>query len=210
MRRCPILLARAAGPHTPAIARTLRCHDQTVRTTIHACHRRGLAALQPQSSRPHTTQAIGEAAGLERLQGLFHQRPRVCGQATSLWPLALAAEGSFAPGRTRGRLSDETRRAALAPLGVRWQRAQPWRTSPEPAYLRKKTVGPACCAWLVPRPPGGWALPMRSGGAAPDCMPWRVPRRRLPRRPWQVRGCWCAAPRRLLPRGCGGLWRAVR
>jgi hypothetical protein len=67
----------------------------------------------------------------------------VFGKATSLWPLELAAEVSFEQGLTRRRVSDETIRAAMAQLGVRWKRAKPWRTSPDPAYLRKKTVGTA-------------------------------------------------------------------
>jgi hypothetical protein len=142
VRRCHSLLASAAGQHTTASARTFRCHDQTVRTTLHAFPIRGLAALQPTSSRPHTPHASFAADGLERLQGLLPQRPRVCGQATSLWPLELAAEVSFEQGLTRRRGSDETIRAAMAPLGVRWKRAKPWRTSPEPADLRKKPSGP--------------------------------------------------------------------
>jgi len=143
VRRCHSLLASAAGPHTTAIARTLRCNDQTVRNTIHAFHGRGLAARQPTSSRPHTTPAPCDADGLERLRGLLHQSPRLFGKAPSLWPLDLAAEVSCAQGLTRRRVSDETMRAAIAQLGVRWKRAKHWMTSPDPAYLRKKTVGTA-------------------------------------------------------------------
>src|SRR5713101_678488 len=54
VRRCQMLLASAEGQSTPTIAHTLRCTDQTVRNAIHAFHRRGLAVLQPLSSRPHT------------------------------------------------------------------------------------------------------------------------------------------------------------
>jgi MFS family permease len=43
---------------------------------------------------------------------------------------------SFAQGLTRRRVSDETIRAAMAQLGVRWKRAKQWLTSPDPAYLR--------------------------------------------------------------------------
>jgi hypothetical protein len=115
-RRCHILLASAAGQQTAAIARTLRCNDQTGRQTIHAFHVRGLAALQPPSSRPHTTQATFDADGLERLRGLLHQSPRVFGKETSLWTLELAAEVSCAQGLTHRRVSDETIRAAMAQL----------------------------------------------------------------------------------------------
>ncbi len=73
VRRCQMLLASAEGQHTTAIARTLRCNDQTVRNAIHTFNQHGLAALQPKSSRPHTTQATFDAHGRERLQALLHQ-----------------------------------------------------------------------------------------------------------------------------------------
>jgi hypothetical protein len=65
------------------------------------------------------------------------------GKATRLWPLELAAEVSVEQGLTRWRVSDETSRAAMAHLGGRWKRAKHWITSPDPASLRKKTVGTA-------------------------------------------------------------------
>jgi transposase len=138
VRRCQMLLASAAGQHTTTIARTLRCNDQTVRNAIHTFNQHGLAALQPKSSRPHTTQAIFDAPARERLRTLLHQSPRTFGKETSVWTLELAAEVSFAEGITARRVSDETIRAALAALGVRWKRAKHWITSPDPAYARKK------------------------------------------------------------------------
>ena len=139
VRRCHILLSSADGQHTTVIATTLRCNDQTVRNAIHDFHHRGLAALQPKSSRPHTTQAIFDTDSLERLRALLHQSPRVFGHATSVWTLALAAEVSCAQGLTRRRVSHETMRTAIAQLGGSWKRAKRWITSPDPAYLRKKT-----------------------------------------------------------------------
>ena len=139
VRRCHLLLSSAAGQHTTAIARTLRCNDQTVRNTIHDFHVRGLAALQPKSSRPHTIHATFDADGLVRLQELLHQSPRVFGKATSVWTLELAAEVSFMQGLTRRRVSDETIRAAITQLGVRWKRAKHWITSPDPGYIQKKS-----------------------------------------------------------------------
>jgi transposase len=138
VRRCYMLLASAEGQHTTTIARTLRCNDQTVRNAIHAFNQRGVAALQPQSSRPHRTQAAFDADGRERLQALLHQSPRTYGKPTSRWTLALAAEISFAQGLTSRQVSGETIRMALKQLGVRWKRAKHWITSPDPAYLRKK------------------------------------------------------------------------
>src|SRR5437867_8375242 len=72
VRRCQILLASAEGQPTPAIAGSLRCTDQTVRNVIHAFHHRGLAVLQPRSSRPHTTSTIFVAGAGESLRALPH------------------------------------------------------------------------------------------------------------------------------------------
>jgi transposase len=137
-RRCQILLASAAGQSTPTIARHLHCTDQTVRNAIHTFHQRGLAVLQPQSSRPHTLATIFDAAACESLRALLHQSPRTFGKPTSRWTLALAAEVSFAQGLTPRLVSDEAIRLALRRLGVAWMRAKPWITSPDPAYLQKK------------------------------------------------------------------------
>ena len=138
VRRCQLLLASADGQPTTTIARALRCNDQTVRNAIHDFTQRGVAALQPKSSRPHTTQATFDAAGREQLRALLHQSPRTFGKATSVWTLPLAAEVSFAQGLTPRRVSGETVRAALTALGVRWKRAKHWITSPDPEYARKK------------------------------------------------------------------------
>jgi transposase len=138
VRRCQILLASAEGQATTTIAHDLRCTEQTVRNTIHAFHQRGLAALQPQSSRPHTTSAIFTPEVCESLRALLHQSPRTFGKPTSRWTLALAAEVSFAQGLTPHLVSDEAIRVALRRLRVSWKRAKQWITSPDPAYARKK------------------------------------------------------------------------
>ena len=138
VRRCQILLARAERQPTTTIARELRCTDQTVRNTIHAFHQRGLAVLQPLSSRPHTTATIFTLGVCEALRALLHQSPRTFGKPTSRWTLALAAEVSFAEGLTPRLVSDEAMRVALRRLRVSWKRAKHWITSPDPAYARKK------------------------------------------------------------------------
>jgi transposase len=138
VRRCQILLASAEGQTTPTIAHHLRCTEQTVRNTLHAFHQRGLAALQPQSSRPHTIAVIFDAGTCEALRTLLHQSPRTFGKPTSRWTLQLAAEVSFAQGLTPRLVSDEAIRGALRRLGVAWKRAKHWITSPDPGYLRKK------------------------------------------------------------------------
>jgi hypothetical protein len=74
----------------------------------------------------------------EQLRALLHQSPRIFGKPTSLWTLPLAAEVAYAEGLTSRRVSGEAIRRALVRLGVRWQRAKHWITSPDPAYVRKK------------------------------------------------------------------------
>ncbi|MGH2603257.1 MAG: helix-turn-helix domain-containing protein [Dehalococcoidia bacterium] len=137
LRRSQIILASARGERAPAIARSLGCGEQTVRNALHAFTRDGVAALSVGSSRPHTVHAAFDAAGAERLRALLHRSPRDCGHPTSVWTLELAAETAYREGLTATRVSDETVRATLARLGVRWRRAKAWITSPDPAYTQK-------------------------------------------------------------------------
>src|SRR5215813_5596123 len=87
--------------------------------------------------------AHGLLAAAQQLQALLHQSPRTFGHPTSLWTLELAAEVSFAQGLTPQRVSREAIRTALRRLGVSWQRAKRWITSPDPAYARKKKLATA-------------------------------------------------------------------
>ena len=138
LRRSQIILASARGEHAPAIARALGCSDQTVRNALRAFDARGVAALREGSSRPHTRSiAAFDADAAERLRALLHRSPRDFGHATSLWTLDLAAEVAYAEGITAKRVSDETVRATLVRLGIRWRRAKHWITSPDPAYAQK-------------------------------------------------------------------------
>jgi len=121
----------------------LRCHEQTVRNTIHAFNQRGVAVLQRQSSRPHQPRAVCDAARRERLRALLHQRPGTFGQPSRRWPLRLAAEVSYAQGLMPRQVGGEAIRRVLQPRGVRWKRAKRWITSPDPAYLRGKNSATA-------------------------------------------------------------------
>jgi transposase len=140
LRRCQIVLASARGERVPAIARSLSCGEQTVRNAIHAFAAQGVAALQAGSSCPHTIHPAFDAAGAERLRAMLHRSPREFGQPTSLWTLELAAEVAFAEGITTTRVSDETIRATLERLGIRWRRAKTWITSPDLAYAPKNSA----------------------------------------------------------------------
>ncbi|MNC89711.1 hypothetical protein D3C83_56890 [compost metagenome] len=115
---------------------------------MHAFNTQGVACLQRGSSRPHTTRERVGSVEAQRLQAVLHQSPRTFGHPTSLWTLELAAEVSFAQGLTPQRVSREAIRTALQRLGVSWQRAKHWITSPDPAYARKKKPGIASFAWL--------------------------------------------------------------
>ena len=69
---------------------------------------------------------------------MLHQSPRKYGNDSSLWTLEMAAQASFEGGLSKRRVSGETIRATLARMGVRWQRAKRWISSPDPEYERKK------------------------------------------------------------------------
>ncbi len=141
LRRSQILLASSRKQRPSKIAQNLGCATQTVRNAIHAYAEKGLACLKQESSRPKTVQAQFDQAKCEALRALLHQNPRTFGKTTSCWTLALAAEVCFERELTESQVSIETIRLALKRLGVGWQRAKHWITSPDPDYIRKKNYG---------------------------------------------------------------------
>ena len=143
LRRSQILLKSAERERAAAIAEMLGCGVQTVRNAIHAFNEHGLLALQKRSSRPHYLHRSFEPEQAERLRAILPQRPRTFGKPTSLWTLDLAAQVSFEQGVTATLVSGETIRATLLRLGLSWQRAKQWISSPDPAYARKKTPATA-------------------------------------------------------------------
>lgn len=141
LRRSQMLLASSRGDEVPQIAENLSCGQQTVRDAIHDFNQRGLDALTPGSSRPKRTRAAFDEKSAETVRELLHRSPREFGRDSSLWTLEMAARVSFEEGLTERRVSGETIRATLVRLlGVRWQRAKRWITSPDPLYERKKDV----------------------------------------------------------------------
>lgn len=155
LRRSQILLASSRQQRPAEIARNLGCATQTVRNAIHAFEQNGLACLIQESSRPKTVQAQFDQAKCEALRALLHQSPRTFGKPTSCWTLTLAAQVCFEQGLTEKQVSIETIRLALKRLGVGWQRAKHWITSPDPEYVRKKTRRDALialasrCGWEI-------------------------------------------------------------
>src|SRR5215471_8354936 len=138
LRRSQILLASSLKQRSKEIARNLGCATQTVCNAIHAFEQKGFACLKQESSRPKTVQAQFDQTKCEALRALLHQSPRTFGKPTSVWTLALAAQVCQEVGLTTGQVSIETIRLALKRLGIGWQRAKDWITSPDPDYVRKK------------------------------------------------------------------------
>ena len=139
LRRSQMLLASSRREEVPQIAKNLGCGQQTVRDAIHDFNAGGVDALKAKSSRPRRTRNAFDEDGAEALRGLLHRCPREFGRQSSLWTLEMAAEVAFEEGITGRRVSGETIRATLSRLlGVRWQRAKRWITSPDPLYERKK------------------------------------------------------------------------
>ncbi len=139
LRRCQILLKSADGQNAYQIARNLGCNPQTVRNAVHIFNEEGLPeALRRGSNRPHTVNRSFDEEEAEALRQMLHSSPRQFGKQSSLWTLDMAAQVSFEEGLTKEQVSGETIRATLARMGVRWQRAKRWITSPDPLYERKK------------------------------------------------------------------------
>jgi|SRR5216684_5250715 len=165
LRRSQILLASSRKQRPKVIAENLGCATQTVRNAIHAFEEKGVACFTHASSRPKTVQAHFDQAKCEVLRAILHKPPHVYGKKTSVWTLALAAEVCFEQGLTESLMSIETIRQALLRLGVGWQRAKHWITSPDPDYVKKKNdVMPSLPSHSATA--GRSAIWMRCGGVA--------------------------------------------
>jgi transposase len=139
MRRCQIIRASASGARASEIARQFGCSEGTARNTINSFNQDGLECLKKKSSRPKKLRTILDEEKSEQLRALLHTSPRTWGKERSLWTLELAAEVCFEQGMTPQQVSLETIRQALGRLGVNWQRAKQWLTSPDPQYALKKS-----------------------------------------------------------------------
>jgi transposase len=139
LRRCQIVLASAQGQRPAQIAQSLSCASQTVRNALHAFHQRGTQCLREHSHAPTSVQPILDAAKREQVQALLHQSPRTFGKSRSTWTLPLLAQVCQETGLTPQRLRGPNMRDAIVRLGANWKRAKHWISSPDPAYVRKKT-----------------------------------------------------------------------
>ena len=141
VRRCQVLLASAGGSGPAAIGATVGLSAQAVRNAIRAFHAQGVACLTRRPPVAKTPALVWDRKHDEGLRDLLHRRPREFGKPTSLWTLALAAEVCHTKGWTTRRLTAEGMRGVLARLGIGWNRAKHWITSPDPEYARKKSSG---------------------------------------------------------------------
>jgi transposase len=138
LRRAQIVLASAAGERSGQIAPRVGFTPQAVRDVIRTFNMRGLDVLRRGSHHPGIVCSAFDTPRALALRDLLHQSPRLFDKPTSVWTLDLAAEVAYEQGLTAWRVSGETIRATLARMGVRWQRAKQWITSPDPEYARKK------------------------------------------------------------------------
>ncbi|MCI0713886.1 MAG: helix-turn-helix domain-containing protein [Chloroflexi bacterium] len=141
VRRAQMILM-SADEHLKVaeIGRRVGCQGQAVRVAIHAFHAKGVACLEAGSHARHGDQRAFDEAAREQLRRLTEQSPREWGYATSLWTLDLLARVSFEQGLTDRLVTGETVRATLKAMGITWQRAKHWITSPDANYTVKKTT----------------------------------------------------------------------
>jgi hypothetical protein len=142
LRRSQILLASSrAGTPRPRSPRVWEADPRRCETPSTTSTREGPPGCsgEPGSSRPKRTRAAFDEESAEAVREMLHRSPREFGRDSSLWTLEMAAQVSFEEGLAERLVSGETIRATLARLlGVRWQRAKRWITSPDPLYERKK------------------------------------------------------------------------
>jgi transposase len=141
LRRSQVLLSSADGKGAAEIGRLVGVTAQAVRDIIRAFQADGLGCLARKSNAPKAPNAAWDRARDEDLKDLLHRRPREFGEPTSLWTLGLVARVCHAKGWTGRVLTAEAVRLTLKRLGVGWQRAKHWITSPDPAYAKKKRPG---------------------------------------------------------------------
>jgi hypothetical protein len=138
VRRCQILLASAEGQSTTTIACHLRCTDQTVRNVIHAFHQRGLAVLQPQSSRPQTASMVFDARACEVPPGAFTPESTSLRQAHQRVAPAARCRGQFRPGPHAAAGQRRNDSSCPAPVAGILEACQAWYYQPRSGLCAKK------------------------------------------------------------------------
>ena len=108
---------------------------------LHAFHDKGVACLEAGSHARHDEQRMFDEAAREQLRLFIQQSPRAFDYETRLWTLDRVAQVSFEQGLTDRLVTGETVRVTLKGMGISWQRAKQWITSPDANYTAKKNDG---------------------------------------------------------------------
>jgi hypothetical protein len=137
-------LATGAKTPTRSLTSSAAIHKRHA-TPSTLSNQKGLPeALQAGSKHQHTLERAFDSEQAEALRELVHQNPRKFGEHSSLRTLEMAALVSFEEGLTK-KSGSRARPSGLlffARLGVRWERAKRWITSPDPEYATKKAARP--------------------------------------------------------------------
>jgi len=113
------------------------------RAQCHAC----LSSSRPRCA-PAPLVAPAHHGNPLRCWGLRGPAGVAASESTDVWPAHQPVDararrrGPLRPRPHAAAVSTETIRLALRRLRVSWKRAKHWMTSPDPAYLRKKTARP--------------------------------------------------------------------
>jgi transposase len=134
-RRARIVLLSTQGRRVAEVMAATGLCESTVRTTLRAFNREGLASL-PRRQAPGAKRRLTEA-GRAALAELLHTPPAAFGIESSLWTAPDLARVAREQGLAE-ELSGDTVRREIRRSGKSWKRAKRWTTSPDPDYQRKK------------------------------------------------------------------------
>lgn len=139
VRRSQMILL-SADEHLKAdeIGRRVGCQGQAVREAIHAFEREGVGCLVARSKARQDDQRAFNEQARAQLREVLRRSPREYGYERSLWTLSLIAQVSQQEGLVSRPVSGETVRTTLEAMGIHWQRAKHWITSPDAQYDSKK------------------------------------------------------------------------
>ena len=134
-RRARMVLLSAQGCRVAQIMAATGLSDPTVRSTLRAFNRDGVASL-PRRKAPGAKRRLSEA-GRAALIELLHTPPTTFGIESALWTAPDLARVAREHGLAE-ELSGDTVRREIRRSGKSWKRAKRWTTSPDPGYQRKK------------------------------------------------------------------------
>ncbi len=134
-RRARIVLLSTEGRRVADIIAATGLCESTVRTTLRAFNRTGVASL-PRRKAPGAKRRLSEA-GRAALTELLHTPPSTFGIESALWTAPDLARVAKEQGLAQA-LSPDTVRREIRRSGKSWKRAKRWTTSPDPEYQRKK------------------------------------------------------------------------